>query len=757
MAAPQDRLGQQMGEYRLYRLLGKGAFGAVYQAEHVHDGTQAAVKLLQVQLAQPEDFKAFLNEARAIRLRHPHIVPLLDFGLDGENQPFLAMEYAEGGTLRDRHPKGSRLPLPTLVSYVQQVASALQYAHEHRVIHRDVKPENILVRADGSLLLSDFGIATVVHSSHSINLQQGIGGTLPYMAPEQIQGKPRPASDQYALAIVVYEWISGQRPFQGTAVEMAMQHAMTAPPSLLELVPTLPGDVEQVVLKALAKDPKERWPSVQVFARALQAAVAHQSLVDSESAGTSRGSVGGVPTSSMAASLDGVSLTVQSNEPHILATPPKVSSAEMVTSVPSPTTYLATDGRAAAQAPLSVAQGKKPLPSVPITPGFLPARIHLPARWAMVLALLVLLVGSGGIWATLYVTTHHPTTPTATTNIFQMTAVVGHNDSATSPSIFFAFDLQGRATILELPGGDPAYSRIYVGPLLSGSNVSVTLRFQKVTGNSLPDMIVYADQDIKIFGNNGKLFSPVPSSQVPQNKVPGPTSSNANYPLSWTSAVVGHDDSAQKPSHFIAMNLNGQVVVIEFKGGDPSKAVTYVVPVHIVGNGGDQVPVTLEFRDVTGNGKPDMLVHMHLQKQDQLYVFINTGTGFRPANGNDKIHVTATSDVHLTPTPSGTKATGYVTFTNQGSVSLIIFTGTLVATLSGILFETTAELQLAPSESFPVPVQASKPDATGNVPANSITVIPQQSLQTLAQYNNLPLANLHLTVTNDSPTTGGGR
>ena len=273
MAAPQDRLGQQMGEYRLHRLLGQGAFGAVYLAEHVHDRTQAAVKLLQVQLTQPEDFNAFLNEARTIRLRHPHIVPLLDFGLGGENQPFLVMEYAAGGTLRDRHPKGSRLPLPTLVNYVQQVASALQYAHERRIIHRDVKPENMLVRADGRLLLSDFGIATGAHSSHSINLQQGIGGTLPYMAPEQIQGKPRPASDQYALAVVVYEWITGQRPFQGTAVEIAMQHAMTAPPSLLQLVPTLPRDVEQVVLKALAKEPKERFGSIEQFAHVLQAVI----------------------------------------------------------------------------------------------------------------------------------------------------------------------------------------------------------------------------------------------------------------------------------------------------------------------------------------------------------------------------------------------------------------------------------------------------------------------------------------------------
>jgi len=112
------------------------------------------------------------------------------------------------------------------------------------------------------------------------------------------------------------------------------------------------------------------------------------------------------------------------------------------------------------------------------------------------------------------------------------------------------------------------------------------------------------------------------------------------YPRTYqTDAVVGHNDSPQKPSHFIAMNLNRQAVVVEFMGGDPSKAVTYVAPIYIAGNGGDLAPVTLEFRDVTGDGKPDMIIHIHLSNQDQVSVFINDGTKFRPATGNDKIRV----------------------------------------------------------------------------------------------------------------------
>jgi serine/threonine protein kinase len=146
---------------------------------------QAAVKLLRFHLASPEDFKEFLNEARTIRLRHEHIIPLLDFGLTRENTPYLVMEYAEGGMC----PNGIKLPFETIDSYVTQLASALQYAHDHRVIHRDVKPANVLVRTDGTLLLSDFGIAKVLEQSSFVSLQKEVG-TPAYMAPEQSQGRP---------------------------------------------------------------------------------------------------------------------------------------------------------------------------------------------------------------------------------------------------------------------------------------------------------------------------------------------------------------------------------------------------------------------------------------------------------------------------------------------------------------------------------------------------------------------------------------
>src|ERR1700680_2163419 len=166
------------------------------------------------------------------------------------------------------HPKDTTLPLPTVVSYVQQVADALQYAHDEKLIHRDIKPENMLLGRRNEVLLSDLGIATVAQSSRYQSTQDVIG-TVAYMPPEQIQGKPRPASDQYSLGIVVYEWLSGDRPFHGSAIEIVTKHLAIPPAPLREKVPTISLDIEQVVLTALAKDPKERFGSVQAFANAL--------------------------------------------------------------------------------------------------------------------------------------------------------------------------------------------------------------------------------------------------------------------------------------------------------------------------------------------------------------------------------------------------------------------------------------------------------------------------------------------------------
>src|SRR6266436_3770162 len=272
-----DRVGQQLGNYRVLRLLGRGGFSEVYLGEHVYLKKHAALKILHLQLAD-EQATQFLREAQTLaRLEHPHIVRVLDFAVQ-DGTPFLAMEYAAGSTLRKLHPAGTRVPLERILAYVNQVASALQYAHTQRLMHRDVKPENMLLDARGQVLLSDFGLAMLIPSSLSMGTQpidQSMAGTTPYLAPEQLQGQPRLASDQYALGVVVYEWLCGRRPFSGSLIEIAMQHLSTPPPSLCEQVPNLLPLIEEVVMRALAKEPELRFASVQDFATALQHA-AHQ-------------------------------------------------------------------------------------------------------------------------------------------------------------------------------------------------------------------------------------------------------------------------------------------------------------------------------------------------------------------------------------------------------------------------------------------------------------------------------------------------
>jgi serine/threonine protein kinase len=275
-----DLVGQQLGNYRVIKLLGRGGYAEVYLGEHIYLETQSAIKVLHARLGDAEEAERFRYEARTIaRLVHPHIVRVFDFDIQ-DDVPFLVMDYAPNGSLRKRHPKGARLPLEMVLSYVQQIASALQYAHDQRLVHRDVKPENMLLGRNDEILLSDFGTALVVQTTGYQSTQQDdVIGTVAYMAPELFQGKAWPASDQYALGIVIYEWLCGETPFHGTATEIAMQHAIAPVPSLREKAPSLPPMVEEVIVQALAKDVHQRFPSVRAFADALEAAAKTEAAI----------------------------------------------------------------------------------------------------------------------------------------------------------------------------------------------------------------------------------------------------------------------------------------------------------------------------------------------------------------------------------------------------------------------------------------------------------------------------------------------
>jgi serine/threonine protein kinase len=310
-------LGQQFGNYTLTRLLGEGNFARVYLGEHLYLNTPAAIKILNAQI--DNDLELFRTEARTLaRLVHPNIVRVLEFGVEG-SVPFLVLDYAPDGTLRQRYPKGTLLAPPTIVSYTTQVAAALHYAHDKRVVHRDIKPENLLLGRQNNVLLSDFGVALMSLTLRSLS-QQDIAGTPAYMAPEQIQQQPGPASDQYSLAIVVYEWFTGVLPFSGSFTEILARHISTPPPPMRASRPAISSAIEHVVMKALQKDPAQRYENVQAFAEALEQA---------SRAGVSSGRQEIAPTQAATVSASGprvaptvVSESAAALQPFALSQPP---------------------------------------------------------------------------------------------------------------------------------------------------------------------------------------------------------------------------------------------------------------------------------------------------------------------------------------------------------------------------------------------------------------------------------------------------
>lgn len=271
------------GRYRIEAVLGRGAVGAVYRTLDLQTQTACATKVLHASLGEDDDAHVrFENEGRVIaQLFHPNIVELLEFGRDRDGTPFLVMELLAGPTLLDLIRGGGRLPLSRVIDIARQIGSALHAAHSVGIVHRDIKPQNIVLHREKSdsggkdvIKVVDFGLSRMLSARGQHTAPGIIVGTVEYMSPEATTGKREEIdarTDQWALAVVVYRLLSGRLPFHSSdVVRLMLQIRRDPPPPLLSLVPGLPPFVSAAVERALRKDKSERFESVQDFVRALQ-------------------------------------------------------------------------------------------------------------------------------------------------------------------------------------------------------------------------------------------------------------------------------------------------------------------------------------------------------------------------------------------------------------------------------------------------------------------------------------------------------
>lgn len=288
-----ELLGQNVGRYHVIEQLGEGGMATVFKAYDTRLERNVALKVIRSNQVQDELFlKRFEREAKALaQLSHPNIVKVLDYG-DFNGQPYLVMEYISGGTLKQK--LGTPMTPQQAARILAPMAHALGYAHQHKIVHRDVKPANILLTDSGEPMLSDFGIAKMLERQDNIELTgAGVGiGTPEYMAPEQGLGsKIDHRADVYALGIVLFELVTGRKPFQAdTPMAVVVKQINEPLPRPRELISSLPDAVEKIIFKALQKRPEDRFQDMESFASAMESLEAPQISTDSTNALPSSGS-----------------------------------------------------------------------------------------------------------------------------------------------------------------------------------------------------------------------------------------------------------------------------------------------------------------------------------------------------------------------------------------------------------------------------------------------------------------------------------
>ena len=376
--------GRRLGRYRLDELLGQGGMAEVWRATDERLNRTVAVKVILANHARDAHFRQrFQTEAQLVAsLDHPNILPVYDYG-DEEGLPYLVMPFLEGGTLRDRMV-GAPVPFPQAVSWIRQLGDALDAAHAAGILHRDVKPANVLIRKDDRLALADFGIAKMLEGSTGLTATGMVVGTPIYMAPEQAQGKPAtPASDRYALAVLAYELLSGKPPFDGeSALALMHQHVTSPAPRLSSSVYGLPSGLDPVFERALAKEPERRPSTCRAFAEELLVFVPTGTGLEVERATTPW------------ARVDATSPTVYEATPKRHAARPAarpatrgsaLTSEPTISTSPQPSrrTYFAAAGAIVGVALLGGAwllvPRRAPSPAAPAAPAAAPAPVSSPA------------------------------------------------------------------------------------------------------------------------------------------------------------------------------------------------------------------------------------------------------------------------------------------------------------------------------------------------------------------------------------------
>jgi serine/threonine protein kinase len=328
-----EEIGKRVGDYQILNELGSGGMGRVYRVRNVLSDRIEAMKVLLPDLAGRQELAArFLREIKLLAsLNHPNIAALRT-ALTVDNQLIMIMEYVEGDTLASRLQHGP-VPVPDAVNYIDQVLSALSYAHQQHVIHRDIKPANMILTPQGLIKLMDFGIARA-GDDRSLTMTGTTLGSLGYMSPEQVKGEPTDArSDLYSVGVSLYELVTGQRPFQAHSDYSVMAaHVKEAPRPPIELELGLPPALNEIILVAIAKDPAQRFQTADAFRNALSSV--HVAASASQAAALSPGSV--TPDNAVTATLLPVAAAAAPTPASRVSTPVRTPSEAKVATVPPP-------------------------------------------------------------------------------------------------------------------------------------------------------------------------------------------------------------------------------------------------------------------------------------------------------------------------------------------------------------------------------------------------------------------------------------